>query len=109
MRQYRMALGMSQAAFAARLGVPLETYRPWDAGRRAPPPTVLVSARAAVAQHTYHQASVPLAQLAAERQVHVRTLQAAARTGRLAVTFSTQSVFGHPRRTATRASVSHHA
>ena len=39
------------------------------------------------------------------RQVHVRTLQAAARTGRLAVTFSTRSVFGRPRRFATRAAV----
>ena len=104
-RQYRVALGLSQTAFAARLGVPLETYRPWDAGRRAPPPPVCARARDAVAQHVYHQAPVPLAQLAAERQVHVRTLQAAARTGRLAVTFSTRSVFGRPRRTATRAAV----
>ena len=28
------ALGVSQAAFASQLGVPLETYRPWNAGRR---------------------------------------------------------------------------
>ena len=104
-RQYRKALGLSQAVFAARLGVPLETYRPWDAGRRAPPPPVCARARAAVAQHTYYQAPVLLAQLAADRQVHVRTLQAAARTGRLAVTFSTRSVFGRPRRCATRAAV----
>ena len=33
MRTYRRALGLSQSAFAARLNVPLETYRPWDAGR----------------------------------------------------------------------------
>ena len=105
MRRYRMALGVSQATFAARLGVPLNTYRPWDAGRRAPPPLVRARAHDVVAQHVYHQTRVPLAQLAAERQVHVRTLQAAARTGRLAVTFSTRSVFGHPRRTATRAAV----
>ena len=36
MRTYRRALGLSQSAFAARLNVPLETYRPWDAGRREP-------------------------------------------------------------------------
>ena len=29
MRTYRRALGLSQSAFAARLNVPLETYRPW--------------------------------------------------------------------------------
>ena len=34
MRTYRRALGLSQSAFAAQLNVPLETYRPWDAGRR---------------------------------------------------------------------------
>ena len=34
MRTYRRALRLSQSAFAARLHVPLETYRPWDAGRR---------------------------------------------------------------------------
>ena len=41
MRTYRRALGLSQSAFAARLNVPLETYRPWDAGRREPWPTML--------------------------------------------------------------------
>ena len=39
MRTYRRALGLSQSAFAAQLNVPLETYRPWDAGRRAFRPT----------------------------------------------------------------------
>ena len=34
MRTYRRALRLSQSAFAAQLHVPLETYRPWDAGRR---------------------------------------------------------------------------
>ena len=41
MRTYRRALGLSQSAFAAQLNVPLETYRPWDAGRREPPPQLL--------------------------------------------------------------------
>ena len=35
--------------------------------------------------------------------MHVRTLQAAARTGRLDVHFSEQSVFGRPRKVASRA------
>ena len=45
MRTYRRALGLSQSAFAAQLNVPLETYRPWDAGRREPPPQLLTRAR----------------------------------------------------------------
>ena len=45
MRTYRAALGLSQSAFAARLNVPLETYRPWDAGRRKPPPQLVTRAR----------------------------------------------------------------
>ena len=46
MRTYRRALGLSQSAFAAQLHVPLETYRPWDAGmRREPPPQLLTRAR----------------------------------------------------------------
>ena len=44
-----------------------------------------------------------LPKLARELNVHVRTLQAAARTGRLEVTYSTRSVFGRPQRLATRA------
>ena len=45
MRTYRRALTLSQSAFAAQLNVPLETYRPWDAGRREPPPQLLTRAR----------------------------------------------------------------
>jgi hypothetical protein len=46
---------------------------------------------------------LPLAQLAKEFHVHVRTLQAAVRTGWLDAHFSVKSVFGRPRRLATRA------
>jgi len=46
---------------------------------------------------------LPLARLAADLGVHVRTLQAAARTGRLATHFSVRSVFGRPIRFASRA------
>ena len=38
LRECRIALGQSQAAFAAMLGVSHESYRTWDAGRRATPP-----------------------------------------------------------------------
>ena len=34
MRTYRAALTLSQSAFAARLNVPLETYRTWDSASR---------------------------------------------------------------------------
>jgi transcriptional regulator with XRE-family HTH domain len=34
LRQCRLALALSQADFAAQLGVSIETYRTWDSGRR---------------------------------------------------------------------------
>ena len=37
LRDCRIALGQSQAAFAAMLGASPESYRTWDAGRRATP------------------------------------------------------------------------
>ena len=46
LRECRIALGQSQAAFAAMLGVSPESYRTWDAGRRATPPHVMARARA---------------------------------------------------------------
>ena len=46
LRACRIELGQSQAAFAATLGSSPESYRTWDAGRRAPPPKVLARARA---------------------------------------------------------------
>ena len=46
LRECRIALGQSQAAFAATLGASSESYRTWDAGRRATPPKVLAHARA---------------------------------------------------------------
>lgn len=47
-RAVRLALGLSQRQFAARLGVSLESYRPWDSGRRGAPQDVLERAVAAV-------------------------------------------------------------
>jgi len=35
-RRVRRRTGLSQAAFASRIGVPLDTVRNWEQGRRAP-------------------------------------------------------------------------
>ena len=35
-RRVRAATGLTQADFAARLGVPVETIRNWEQGKRAP-------------------------------------------------------------------------
>lgn len=35
-RRVRRRTGLSQAAFAARIGVPLDTVRNWEQGKRAP-------------------------------------------------------------------------
>ena len=49
LRACRIALGQSQAAFAATLGASPESYRTWDAGRRATPLKILARARALAA------------------------------------------------------------
>ena len=74
----------TQSAFAAQLNVPLETYRPWDAGRREPPPQLLTRART-LAGYPDETVLLPLPVLALMIGVHVRTLHAAARSGRLGV------------------------
>lgn len=35
-KQYRRQLGISQADFAERFGLPLQTYVQWERGRREP-------------------------------------------------------------------------
>ena len=50
-RELRRSVGLSQQAYAALLDVPVETYRPWDSGRRAVPLDVLYRARKAVAEY----------------------------------------------------------
>jgi hypothetical protein len=45
---------------------------------------------------------LPLAELARELGVHIRTLQVAAQTGRLKTQFSARTVFGRPMRFASR-------
>ena len=92
LRECRIAMGQSQAAFAAMLGVSPESYRTWDAGRRATPLTILARARA-LATHRDDHALLPLPVLALLIGVHVKTLRAAARDGRLPVTYDTRTTF----------------
>ena len=102
LRECRIALGQSQAVFAAMLGASPESYRTWDAGRRATPPKILARARALVT-HRDEQALLPLPVLALLIGVHVKTLRAAARDGRLPVTFDTRTTFRRLRARATSA------
>ena len=102
LRALRRDADLSQQDFAALLGVPLNTFRMWDSGLRPPPVHMLERAKAAATQHATNVELVSLDQLAGELGVHQRTLRAAARTGRLDVTFSVRSAFGRPIRLATR-------
>ena len=102
LRECRISLGQSQAAFAAALGASPESYRTWDAGRRATPPKILARARA-LATHRDEQALLPLPVLALLIGVHVKTLRAAARDGRLPVTYDTRTTFRRLRARATPA------
>jgi DNA-binding transcriptional regulator YiaG len=101
LRELRRTAGLGQREFAA-LAVPLETLRTWDSGRRPIPVPVLHRAIVAVNHHQRQQELLPLDQLAKELGVHIRTLQAATRTGRLVAHFSVRSVFGRPIRSASR-------
>jgi DNA-binding transcriptional regulator YiaG len=105
LRALRRAADLSQHEFAALMSVPVNTFRMWDSGLRSVPAPMLFRARAAVEHHAQRTELLPLARLAQEFRVHVRTLQAAVRTGRLAAQFSVKSIFGRPRRLATRAAV----
>ena len=100
LRECRIPLGMSQAAFAAMLGVSPESYRTWDAGWRATPPKILARARA-LATHRDDHALLSLPVLALLIGVHVKTLRSAARDGRLSVTYDTRTTFRRLRARAT--------
>jgi DNA-binding transcriptional regulator YiaG len=102
LRQCRDELRLSQAAFAARLGVALETYRTWDAGRRVTPAAIERRAHALAGHPDEHQL-LPLAVLAGMVGVHVRTLHLAARLGRLTVDYDTRTTFRRLRPRATLA------
>ena len=85
------------------LGVSPESYRTWDAGRRATPLKILARARA-LATHRDEQALLPLPVLAQLIGVHVK-MRSAARDGRLLVTYDTQTTFRQLRARATLAAV----
>ena len=102
LRECRISLGQSQAAFAATLGASPESYRTWDAGRRAQPLKILARARA-LATHRDDHELLPLPVLALLIGVHVKTLRAAARDGRLPVTYDTRTTFRRLRARATPA------
>ena len=93
LRQCRLRMQLSQAEFAKVLGVPVETYRPWDSGRRAAPEGILLAARLHAGSQPANEPLYPLATLAPLVQVHVRTLRNAARDGRLPVSFDTRTTF----------------
>jgi DNA-binding transcriptional regulator YiaG len=101
LRQCRYALGLSQSSFAAELGVALETYRTWDSGRRPVRLEILTRANA-LALRRDPQALLPLDTVALLINVHVRTLHAAAKDGRLRVAYDTRTTF---RRLRTRATL----
>ena len=102
LRECRIALGQSQAAFATMLGVSPESYRTWDAERRATPPQVMARGRA-LATHRDDDVLLPLPVLALLIGVHVKTLRAAARDGRLPVTYDTRTTLRRLRARATPA------
>lgn len=104
LRTYRSATGVSQRAFAAQLGVPSETYRTWESGRRPAPADRLTQARL-LAGLPDPDSLRPLAELAVMARVHVRTLQNAARDGRLRVTYDTRTTFRRLRPRASLADV----
>ena len=101
LRQIRTRLGLSQAECAVALGVALETFRTWDAGRRPTPEAIVSRARTLNAKRPPHE-RLQLQVLADELHVQVRTLRAAAHDGRLAATFDARPFFGNLTATATR-------
>jgi DNA-binding transcriptional regulator YiaG len=101
LREIQTRLGLSQAECATALGVAVETFRTWDAGRRPAPEAIVRRARALKAKQPL-QDLVPLQVLADELHVHVKTLRAAAHDGRLAATFGPRPYFGKLTATTTR-------
>src|SRR5215471_17834327 len=102
LRHCRERLGLSQAEFATQLRVALETYRTWDSGRRPVRPTILTRANELALRHDPRR-PLPLEILARLIHVHRRTLQAAARDGRLCVSYDPRTTFRRLRAHATLA------
>lgn len=101
-REFRLRLKLSQSALAARLGTSVETFRTWDSGRRAAPPSILAKVRE-LADREPGERLLSLPELARVLGVHERTLRMAARDGRLAVSYDTRVFYGKPTARATRA------
>jgi transcriptional regulator with XRE-family HTH domain len=101
-RHVRLALGLSQRQFAERLGVSVESYRRWDAGRRKAPEDVIRRALA-LADGADVDAPIPLAALSRVLRINKGTLRAAARDGRLRVTTAALTESNRPILRATRA------
>jgi DNA-binding transcriptional regulator YiaG len=106
LRELRSDARLSQRAFAELLAVPVNTFRMWDSALRPIPIGIMERAKASVRKHATDTEPLPLDQLASELDVHMRTLRAAARTGRLVVRLSSRSAFGRPIRFATRSAAS---
>jgi hypothetical protein len=87
---------LSQRQLADLLDIPLNTFRMWDSGLRRPPAQVVTRTRETLAAQARRHELLPLARLAQELGVHIRTLQAAARTGRLKTQFNARSVIRSP-------------
>ena len=104
LREIRFRIGLSQAECSIALGVALETFRVWDAGRRPAPEAIVERAQTLNAKRPTHR-RVPLQVLADELRVHVRTLRAAAGDGRLPARFDARPYFGKLTATATKAVV----
>ena len=68
LREIRTQLGLSQAECAAALGVAVETFRTWDAGRR-PAPGALIERARALKTKSQTDDRVPLRILADEFRV----------------------------------------
>jgi transcriptional regulator with XRE-family HTH domain len=95
LRNCRLAVGMSQAEFAARLGASVETYRTWDSGRR-PTPVLMLEKALQWSEAAAGNQLLSLPRLAAILGVHVRTLRRAAKDGRLEVEYGNRTLFGNP-------------
>jgi transcriptional regulator with XRE-family HTH domain len=105
LRSLRLELGLTQAEHAALLGVPINSFRMWDSGIRVTPLDIITRSRSEIARRARENEPVGLKVLAGEFGVNIHTLRAAVRSGRLEAVFSTRSIFGLPRRSATRAAV----
>ena len=101
LRYVRADLKWTQLELARRLDVPVETYRCWEDGRRAVPSEV-VERLSVITGQEYHELPMTIVALADLLGINARTLRAAARDGRLAVTYGTRCSFGRPVPMATK-------